>query len=305
VEAFERLRIMAGDGDATALETGVTLEEIMAALRHSISNVPTVAPPVKMPLSVSGRVVPAVSPSRHLEALMKSKGKVEKSQEVELPTRVCHKCNQEGHFARNCPTGAPLSASTSKSQEVGAVQTKKLIVCHFCKQEGHVKKECPVKKVEKAKLDGVGKHKRLCNNCQKEGHVAKECPSPKVATEKYLSACHFCNEVGHLKKDCPAKKASLATILCYKCQQKGHFAKDCPNLKPCFLMAYSGVCTRGDTCEHTHDPLALQRFEEQLLIREREVTCSDCGEKGHRGGYGYKRCAKPTTSLKEAPAALS
>jgi hypothetical protein len=303
---------MAAEGNATASETGVTLEEMEAALRHSLSNVPTVAPPVKVPLSSSERVVPAASlasvrpPSRHLEALMKSKGKVEKSQEVELPTRVCHKCNQEGHFARNCPTGTPISAPKSASQEVGAVQNKKLIVCHFCKQEGHVKKECPVKKAEKEKMNGVAKNKRLCNNCQEEGHVAKECPSPKLATEaKYLSACHFCNEVGHLKKDCPAKKASLATILCYKCQQKGHFAKDCPNLKPCFLMAYSGVCARGDTCKHTHDPLALQWFEEQLLIREREVTCSDCGEKGHRSGYGYKRCAKPTTSLKEAPAALS
>jgi hypothetical protein len=253
-------------------------EEAVEVLRLSLIDAPPVAVPVKPVVAPVKRspikatlerrelatASKALRPkSRHLEAVLAG----EKRKEAELPKRVCHKCNQEGHFARNCPESVaevvPAKASTAAAvvSPVAVVSApKKVVVCHRCNKEGHFASNCPDKQAGK---------------------------TAKVGT-KGVYVCHYCGEEGHISKECPAKKAARATVMCFKCREEGHLAKDCPGERPCFFEAYHGTCGKGDKCTNSHDPEALRRFEEHILAGNKDDTCEDCGEQGHR--KGYKRC---------------
>jgi len=70
---------------------------------------------------------------------------------------ACRKCNEEGHFARECP-------NVESAPRTGA--------CHKCNEVGHFARECP-----KSGPPGGG----ACHKCAEVGHFARECPQNNQA----------------------------------------------------------------------------------------------------------------------------
>ena len=102
--------------------------------------------------------------------------------------RKCFKCQQEGHFANNCPN--PNNNSERKPK-----------ICYKCQQEGHFANECPNPgNNNNSGGEGFKRPSRACFNCQEEGHQINDCPKPR---ERKPLVCFNCNEPGHRIGDCP------------------------------------------------------------------------------------------------------
>lgn len=78
----------------------------------------------------------------------------------------CRKCNEIGHFSKDCPKAGPRG-------------------CRNCGQEGHMAKEC----TEPRNMANV-----QCRNCDEMGHDAKSCPKPRDSKSYRLEllTCDMC-----------------------------------------------------------------------------------------------------------------
>merc|ERR1719184_420411 len=109
-----------------------------------------------------------------------------------MPDGACHKCGEEGHMARECPTGGG-----------GGGDNK----CRNCRQEGHIASDCPEPEVcRRCRKEGHMKddcpEPEKCYNCRKEGHGTAECPEPQV--------CNRCGAEGHMVRDCTEEEKTRA-----------------------------------------------------------------------------------------------
>jgi len=116
----------------------------------------------------------------------------------------CRKCGEEGHFARDCPSGGGGGSGDNK--------------CRNCRQEGHMANDCP--------------NPEVCRKCRKEGHMVAECPEPdkcfncrqeghKTADCPEPAKCRRCKSEDHQVADCPKPQ------VCNRCGEEGHMAREC------------------------------------------------------------------------------
>eukprot|EP01018_Ginkgo_biloba_P010518 Gb_24061 [translate_table: standard] len=155
---------------------------------------------------------------------------------------------------------------------------------------------------------------QLCYNCGESGHFSANC-----AMERRKKPCYVCGNIGHEAKDCQQG------IECFVCKRVGHYAKNCPEKrsKGDRSNSTSQICFRcGDvghdllSCRNDYkvDDLKANLLHEiQCYICKRfghlccvdvidscarELSCYNCGEKGHTG----LGCAKTRGKGNEGPA---
>uniref|UniRef100_A0A2L2XZW8 Cell growth-regulating nucleolar protein n=1 Tax=Parasteatoda tepidariorum TaxID=114398 RepID=A0A2L2XZW8_PARTP len=147
----------------------------------------------------------------------------------------CHKCNESGHMARDCPgetSGNQGSGGKScfKCGQEGHLSRECTEsggggsgACFNCNEEGHQSRNCPKKKQDSR---GSG----ACFNCNEEGHQSRNCPQKRQGGRASSGACYNCNEEGHQSRDCPQKRQGgrASSGACYNCNEEGHLSRDCP-----------------------------------------------------------------------------
>jgi cellular nucleic acid-binding protein len=186
----------------------------------------------------------------------------------ELFGGICHRCNQPGHMAKDCPKKKKCYACGSEDhlsancpnriKIIPSRTTNQLnrIVCHRCDQPGHLAKDCPEKK--------------KCYTCGSEDHLSANCPNQSTKphqTNKRTAVCFRCNQPGHTTIDCPEKKK------CFRCGSDDHLSAQCPNQRT----------KSPTTTSHQTDNITSSRKDDRIsLPTNNHVTvCKRCNQPGH------------------------
>jgi replication factor A1 len=92
---------------------------------------------------------------------------------------VCFKCNQPGHYSRDCPGQA-----TSYGSSDGNANARSDL-CYKCNQPGHFSRDCPGQVTSYSTSAGnANARSDLCYKCSQPGHFARDCPAQAAAPQR-------------------------------------------------------------------------------------------------------------------------
>ena len=186
---------------------------------------------------------------------------------------LCRNCGEPGHYARECPRGAP-SRGTDRCNRCGQIGhwagecaladtrgpgarpmrsmggPRPGDKCSRCGGLGHYARDCPS---PVGAIMGVGARDGACRNCGRMGHFARECrdragggyDAPRRRLAGAEDACNRCGEKGHWANMCPQpdnrpenERKKLGA--CRNCDEEGHIAKECPKPQMCRICKQEG-----------------------------------------------------------------
>lgn len=129
-------------------------------------------------------------------------------QEAASSFKVCYRCNEKGHLARDCTQeGKPRNEQSE--QDLGKS-------CYRCNEKGHLAKDCNNNFTQNRQSEsGTGGEggDRTCYNCGKQGHISRECPESGLNRERDSSRrlnqtkCYNCGDFGHIAAKCQSAMA--------------------------------------------------------------------------------------------------
>jgi len=161
----------------------------------------------------------------------------------------CRKCGEDGHFARDCPSGGGGSGDNKcrncRKEGHMANDCPEPEVCRRCRKEGHMVADCP--------------EPETCRRCRKEGHQVADCPEPEK--------CFNCRQEGHNTADCPEPEK------CRRCKKEGHRVADCPEPQVCNRCGAEGHMVR----DCTEEEKTRQWTDEDGTVKESYVPKEDVG----------------------------
>ncbi|KAK6337492.1 hypothetical protein TWF730_002891 [Orbilia blumenaviensis] len=181
------------------------------------------------------------------------------------PPGACRKCNQEGHFAAECPNQKCTSCGL-KGHSASVCPTPK---CGICKTEGdHIAFNCP--------------KKEDCRHCGEAGHMVKDCPV------KANEPCRNCLETGHRAGECtnPRKmrfgeptpegvvlNLDKKTEACWNAMIQAGKDHDLDAFKDAFFK-YVGLCPDStfETLQHAFN--IEGKFIYSLVAIKKEITAT-------------------------------
>ena len=150
-------------------------------------------------------------------------------------TSACHKCGQDGHFARECQNDNSWYSDSSRRDSAFIKDMK----CYKCGEVGHAARVCPdnenggeagfSKRGGNAGNSGRGQrgYGRLPGGHQVDGgfrsdfsdHVDTDCNNALSVGTDFKSSQDF-------RRD---QSGNSHNSGCRKCGEEGHFARDCNN----------------------------------------------------------------------------
>jgi len=195
----------------------------------------------------------------------------------------CRKCGEDGHFAKECPTGGGGDNKCRNCKQEGhmASDCPEPEVCRRCKQEGHISTDCPIpQKCYNCGGEGHGSsdcpEPEKCRRCKKEGHTKDDCPEP--------AKCFNCREEGHETPDCPEPEK------CRRCKKEGHKVNDCPEPQICNNCGAEGHMQREcPEPEKTRQYVNEEGVTMEIYVPGEEISTQELYKAGIASGINFDK----------------